>query len=177
MTTAAERREQRLHRFFEITLLLKALFAVGEIVSAIGVYVVPLDTVSDFVGAFTHAELAVRPHDIVAAHLAEWARNLSVGTQHFVALYLLSHGVAKLWVIIGLLRERLWYYPVALVLFTLFVAYQIYRYTLTHSVSLLLITAVDLVVIWLTWHEYGYLRVHTGRSDRKAAPKRPKRAE
>ena len=63
MSTAAARREQRLHRFFEITLLLKALFAAGEIVAAIGVYVVPLDTVADFVGAITSAELAKHPHD------------------------------------------------------------------------------------------------------------------
>jgi uncharacterized membrane protein len=157
VTTAATRREQRVHRFFEITLLLKAVFAVGEIVVAIGVYIAPLDAVSEFIGAITDAELAAHPRDIVAVHLAEWARNLSVCTQHFVALYLLSHGAAKLWVIIGLLRERLWYYPVALVVFTLFIAYQIYRYTLTHSVFLLLITAIDLVVIWLTWHEYRYL--------------------
>jgi uncharacterized membrane protein len=155
---AAARREQRLHRFFEITLLLKALFAVGEIIGALGVYVVPLSAVSDFVGAITRVELAAHPRDIVAVHLAEWARNLSVGTQHFVALYLLSHGAVKLWVIVGLLRERLWYYPLALVVFTLFVVYQIHRYTLTHSVFLILITIVDLVVIGLTWHEYRYLR-------------------
>jgi uncharacterized membrane protein len=164
VNTAAERREQRLHRFFEITLLLKALFAVGEIVAAIGVYVVPLDTVANFVGAISHAELRAHPHDAVAAHLADWAQNLSVGTQHFVAFYLLTHGAVKLWVIIGLLRERLWYYPVALVVFLLFIAYQIHRYTQTHSVSLLLITAVDLVVIGLTWHEYRYLLSVRGRS-------------
>ena len=84
------RREQRLHRFFEITLLLKALFAAGEIVAAIGVYVVPLDTVAEFVGAITSAELAKHPHDLVAAHLADWAQNLSIGTKHFVAFYLLT---------------------------------------------------------------------------------------
>jgi len=159
------RREQRLHRFFEITLLLKALFAAGEIVAAIGVYVVPLDTAADFVGAITSAELAKHPHDLVAAHLADWAQNLSVATKHFVAFYLLSHGAVKLWVIIGLMRERLWYYPVALVVFTIFVLYQIHRYTLTHSVSLILITIIDLVVIALTWHEYRYLR---GRRHRTA---------
>ena len=158
MTAAASRREQRLHRFFEITLLLKAVFAVGEIVAAIGVYVVPLRVIADFVGAVTHTELAAHPHDLVAAHLAEWAQTLSVGTQHFVALYLLSHGAVKLWVIIGLMRERFWYYPVALVIFTAFVIYQLHRYTLTHSVALLLITAIDLIVIGLTWHEYRYLR-------------------
>jgi uncharacterized membrane protein len=164
VTTAAARREERLHRFFEITLLLKALFAAGEIIAAIGIYVVPLGAVSDFIGAVTHAELARHPHDPIAAHLADWARTLSVDTQHFVAFYLLSHGAVKLWVIIGLLRERLWYYPVAFVVFTAFVIYQIHRYTVTHSVSLLLITIIDLVVIWLTWHEYRYLRSLRGRS-------------
>ena len=72
MNPADARREQRLHRFFEITLLLKALFAVGEIVSAMGVYVVSTRQQYPILsGRFTHAELAVRPHDIVAAHLAE----------------------------------------------------------------------------------------------------------
>jgi uncharacterized membrane protein len=44
------------------------------------------------------------------------------------------------------------------VVFALFIGYQIYRYTFTHSILLLLITAVDLVVIAFTWHEYKYLR-------------------
>jgi uncharacterized membrane protein len=157
VSTAAARREQRLHRFFEIMLLLKAAFAVGEIVAAIGVYVAPLDAISDFVGAITQAELARHPHDPIASRLAHWARGLSVGTAHFVAFYLLSHGAVKLWVLIGLMRERLWYYPVALVLFTVFIVYQLHRYTLTHSVALMLITVVDLVVVALTWHEYRYL--------------------
>ena len=76
----------------------------------------------------------------------------------FAAVYLLGHGVIKLWLIIGLLREKLWYYPTALVVFGLFIVYQLYRYSFTHSIWLLLITIVDLVVIGLTWHEYRYLR-------------------
>jgi uncharacterized membrane protein len=35
-------------------------------------------------------------------------------------------------------------------IFVLFVVYQIYRYSLTYSVWLLLITLLDIVVIWLT---------------------------
>ena len=171
MNPAEARREQHLHRFFEIALLLKALFAVGEIVAAIGVYVVPLDTVAELVGAVTRAELTRHPHDIVAGHLAIWAHNLSVGTKHFVALYLLSHGAVKLWVIIGLMRERLWYYPVALVLFMLFIVYQLHRYALTHAVSLILITIIDLVVVALTWHEYRYLLNRRHRAVRAHFPR------
>ena len=83
---------------------------------------------------------------------------MSVSTRHFAALYLLSHGAIKLWLILGLLREKLWYYPTAMVIFGLFIAYQLYRFSFTHSVFLLLITVIDLVVIALTWHENMYLR-------------------
>jgi len=36
--------------------------------------------------------------------------------------------------------------------------YQLYRFSFTQSVCLLLITLVDVIVIALTWHEYKYLR-------------------
>ena len=87
-------------------------------------------------------------------------QHLSLGAQHFAAIYLVSHGAIKLWLIIGLLREKLWYYPTAMVIFALFIVYQFYHFSFTHSVFLLFITVVDFVVIILTWHEYGYLRRH-----------------
>lgn len=72
--------------------------------------------------------------------------------------YLLGHGVLKLWLIVSLLRERLWYCPISMVVFGLFIAYQLYRYTFTYSIWLLLITALDIVILGLTWHEYRFLR-------------------
>ena len=88
---------------------------------------------------------------------------MSVGAQQFAAFYLLSHGVVKTWLIVGLLREKLWYYPVAIVVFVGFVVYQVFRFQVTHSSWLLVLTVVDIVVIWLTWHEYRYLR-QSGRA-------------
>jgi uncharacterized membrane protein len=153
--------EKYLHRFFEISLLLKAIFAAAEIVAALGVYFVPRGFLSQLIAMITRAELAEDPRDLVANYLVNWAQHLSVGTQRFVALYLLSHGVIKLWLIIGLLRQRLWYFPVSLFIFGLFILYQFYRFIFTHSLWLLLITTVDIVVIGLTWHEYRYLRGFT----------------
>ena len=43
-------------------------------------------------------------------------------------------------------------------IFGLFSVYQLYRFSLTHSLWLVLITAVDSLVIGLTWYEYLYLR-------------------
>lgn len=83
---------------------------------------------------------------------------MSVSSQQFAAFYLLSHGGIKLWLIIGLWRKKLGYYPAAKAVFGLFILYQLYRYSFTHSLLLLLITALDIAVIGLTWFEYQHLR-------------------
>ncbi|MEM5452358.1 DUF2127 domain-containing protein [Paraburkholderia guartelaensis] len=106
----------------------------------------------------TRDEFAEDPHDLVANILLHTVQHLSVDAQRFAGIYLLAHGVVKLWLVAGLLRERLRYFPVSIVVFALFIAYQAYRFTYIHSVWLLLVTALDVVVIALTWHEYRYLR-------------------
>ncbi len=110
------------------------------------------------VGAITRHELAEDRRDVIANYLLHAAQSFSVSTQHFTAIYLLSHGIIKVWLIVGLLRKRLWYYPAAILIFGLFIVYQLYRFSFTHSMLLLLITALDLLVIILTWQESNYLR-------------------
>lgn len=155
--------ETRIHLVFEVSLVLKGVFAFFEIVGGILVYVVPQRFVLTVVALLTQAELAEDPRDLIANYLLHAVQNLSVSTRDFTAAYLLSHGVIKLWLIAGLLRERLWYYPTAIIIFGLFIVYQLYRFSFTHSVFLLFITALDVVIIVLSWHEYGYLRRHLPR--------------
>lgn len=155
--------EKNIHLAFEISLFLKAALAVAEIVTGIGVYFVTQQLVFRLVERIMRAELLEDPRDLVANYLFQSAQHFSVSTRNFTALYLLSHGIIKLWLIIGLLRAKLSYYPVAIAVFGLFIIYQLYRFSATHSPWLLLITAVDVLVIGLTWHEYHYLRPSHGR--------------
>ena len=150
--------EKKIHLVFELSLWFKAIFAVSEIVAGAATWFVPQQLFLTLVLWVTRDEFAEDPHDLVANFILHTVQHLSVGTQKFAAIYLLGHGVVKLWLIIGLLRERLWYFPISIIVFGLFIAYQVYRYTFTHSVSLLLITALDILIIALTWHEYRYLR-------------------
>lgn len=152
--------EKTFHQAFEIGLLLKAVFAIAEIAGGIGAYFVTPQSLIQIANFISGHELAENPRDFIANYLQHAAHQFSMSTRHFVAVYLLAHGIVKLWLIAGLLRKRLWYYPVAIAVFGLFVFYQLYRYTLTHSIFLLLITAIDLVVIALTWYEFGRLRRH-----------------
>ena len=158
--------ERRIHLIFEVSLFLKGAFALLEIVGGIGAYFIPQAVIVGMISALIQPELAEDPRDLIASYIQHVAQHLSVGTRQFAAIYLLSHGAIKLWVIAGLLRERLWYYPTAMTVFALFIAYQLYRFSFTHSPFLLLITALDVVVIVLTWHEYRYLRRHLRQRER-----------
>ncbi len=149
--------ERNIRLAFDVSLVLKAVFAAAEVLGAIGAYFVTQQFLFKVVERITRQELLEDPRDFVANYLLHSAQHFSVSTRNFTTAYLLSHGVIKLWLIAGLLRERLRYYPVAIAIFGLFIVYQVYRFSLTQSLWLVLITAVDLVVIALTWHEYRYL--------------------
>lgn len=150
--------EKNIHLIFEVSLWFKAAFALFEIIGGILVYFISQQFLLTLVSLVTQVELMEDPNDFLSHYLINSAQNFSISSQHFAAFFLFSHGVIKLFLIIGLLREKLWYYPTALVVFTLFIGYQLYRFSFTHSPWLLFITLVDLLVVWLTWHEWRYLR-------------------
>jgi uncharacterized membrane protein len=113
-----------------------------------------------WVAHLTQQELTEDPHDLIASHLLAAAESLSLPTKNFYAFYLLSHGVVKLLLVGGLLRGKLWAYPASLVVMGVFIAYQVYRFSYTHSAGLVTLTVFDLVVILLIWHEYRLVRLH-----------------
>ncbi len=151
-------RQQNLHLIFTISLILKGAFALFEALGGVLAYFVSQLSLLNFVNTITGGELAEDPQDIIANFLRQSAQLLSVSSQRFIAFYLLSHGVIKLLLIIGLLSRKLWCYPSAIFVFGVFIVYQLYRFSYTHSTWLLLITILDAVVIWLTWHEWKFLR-------------------
>lgn len=150
--------EQKLHLMFDVSLWFKAVFALSEIVAGVATYFVPQRLFLTLVVWVTRDEFAEDPHDLIANFLLHSVQHLSIGTQKFAAIYLLAHGMIKLWLIVGLLRQRLWYYPLSMAVFGLFIVYQLYRFSITHSIWLLFITALDVTILALTWHEYHYLR-------------------
>lgn len=50
--------------------------------------------------------------------------------------------------------KKRWSYPVSLVVLGLFIIYQIYIFSSTHGIGLIILTAFDIVVMALIWHEY-----------------------
>lgn len=150
--------EHRIHQVFKLSLLLKGAHALIECLGGIALALVSTETIVSLVGTLTQEELLEDPKDFLAGHLVEFAAQFSVSSQHFYAFYLLSHGLVKLVLVIGLLRNRMWAYPVSLIVMSLFIVYQLYRYSYTHSTALIALSIFDVVVIGLIWHEYRLVR-------------------
>ena len=153
-------RERRVHQIFVVSVLFKGAHALIEIAGGLALYFVSTAAIVGLINRWSYGELAEDGHDRVAQHLLGFARTFSVAQHDFYAFYLLSHGVVKAVLVYGLLKEKLWAYPASFVVFGLFIAYQLYRYSFTHDVGLILLSIFDLVVIWLAVHEYRLLRKH-----------------
>jgi len=152
--------EHRIHQLFEVSRWLKGAHALIECVGGIMLYLVTTDTIASWVNLFTQEELIEDPNDFIASHLSQMAAEFSVASKEFYAFYLLSHGLIKLLLVIGLLRGKLWAYPASLAALGAFMVYQVYRYSYTYSPGLLALTVFDAIVMWLIWQEWGAVRRH-----------------
>ncbi len=146
--------EKNIHRLFRFSVFLKGLHAIIEIVGGILLYTISTSFIVDSLQGIAEAEVLGDTHDIVSNYLLHVAETFSVSGQAFAAYYLLSHGIVKMFLAVGLLRNKLWSYPASIVALGAFILYQVYRYTFTHSIWLIVLTVFDFIVIWLIWHEY-----------------------
>jgi uncharacterized membrane protein len=152
--------EKSIHRIFVVSVLFKGAHALIEIIGGLALYLISTETIVRTINRWSYDELIEDHDDWVANHLLDFSRHFSVAEHHFYAFYLLSHGLIKSILVLGLLRERLWAYPASFIVFGLFIAYQLYRYSFTHDFGLILLSIFDLFVIYLAVHEYRLLRKH-----------------
>lgn len=143
---------------FRVGVFLKGLDGTLEFAGGIALWAVNPGWIVRVVGLLTQDEIAEDPHDLVANYLRHAAHHFSVANGHFMAIYLLGHGLVKIFVVVTLLRDKLWAYPVAISVFGGFVVYQLYRFALTYSLGLIVLTGIDLIVIWFIWLEYRAVR-------------------
>jgi uncharacterized membrane protein len=146
-----------LDRAFEISLLLKGFDGLLETVSGTLFLFVKPDTVL----RLAHHTVGYHPDDFLSQHILTSAENFSRGAAIFAGLYLLSHGVVKLVLVVEILLEHLWAYVGLIVVTAIFILYQLYHIIFQHpTFSFIALTLFDFVVIYLTNKEYGKQKEH-----------------
>lgn len=143
---------------------MKGLGALAEVVAGFALVWIPLHAINRVAMGFIATDLPENRHDFIARHLRHALENFGASGKHFASWYLLSHGAVKLILVIALWRNKLWAYPMMIVVLAGFISYQIYRFALTHSMAMIFLSVFDLLVIALTWSEY-----HRQRASRRGA--------
>ena len=147
------------HVGFEIGLLLKGIDGILEIIGGFLLLFLNPGRMSRLIHFLTQHELSEDPKDMVANLLVTLGHGFSISAQHFGVFYLMSHGIIKCILIFLLWHKKLWAYPLTIFSLVLFIAYQIYRYTFSHSVFLIMLTIFDMIMIILTYMEYKRIKL------------------
>lgn len=112
------------------------------------------DMLHNIVSALVRHELIEDPKDFIANYLMAMTHQYIPSVQVFIGVYLLAHGAIKIFLVYNLLKSRMWAYPIAIIVFSLFTIYQLYAYFVSPHFSLLLLTILDVVVVVLTILEW-----------------------
>jgi uncharacterized membrane protein len=143
-----------LKKTFRTGITLKGIDGVLEIIGGTSLWLIHPSAMSAIVRVLFQHELSHDPQDFIAVHLLHASETLLSSNHLFASLYLLSHGATKVVLVVALWMSALWAYPLTIFVFAAFSAYQMYRYSHTHSVAMLFLTIFDVVLIWLTWLEW-----------------------
>ena len=155
--------KKSIHISFEVSLIFKGINALLELVGGSLLLFLRPERIAEFLQLITYQELLQDPEDKIANFLLNIAHTLSLSSKLFIALFLLSHGIVKLFLIIALLKKKHWAYPVAVIIFSIFTIYQVYRFILFGSLTMLFLVIVDLFVIIFTWLEYTEIKLEQNK--------------
>jgi uncharacterized membrane protein len=151
--------KENIHKFFEAGLIIKSIDCVGEVTLGVLFLVLSPDTVNRIIFFMTRDELTEKPRDFIWNILLHNFNGLTPGSQSFWAVVFLANGLAKVLLVIGLATKRLWIYPVAAVVFGIFVLYQTYHLIfIGPSVLLGTFTLIDAAFTVLIICEYRNIR-------------------
>ena len=150
--------EKDYRALFRIGILIKAADGFIEACAGAFFYFVSYTTINGVLFSIFHREIAESPRDAFWQFLiSEW-HTISLSSSSFWGLLFFAHGAIKLALSVALLKNYLWAYPTAAIVFTLFVGYEIYSLTNHPSLFLWCITIFDAFVIGLILHEYRQIK-------------------
>lgn len=143
----------KLDKVFEISIILKAVDGLIETLGGILLIFVNPTSITNWAVKVTQHEISTDPHNFIANHILKSAHSFATGGRVFASIYLLTHGLSKIVLVIEILREKLWAYKGMIVLLGLFIMYQVYRMFYEPAIWLVVLTVFDVFIVYLTVRE------------------------
>jgi uncharacterized membrane protein len=165
-----QRKKDAVDIAFRFGISLKAIYAVGELLTGIAMSFLDTVRMGRLVHWVTRRELAVDPDDRLMNYLLTLGHSYTLDMQKFVMVYLLLHGLLKTTVLVLLVKKVRWGYPLAAAVFSFFVVYQILSFLRGHSPFMIYQSVLDVALVVLILVEYQRLEPKEHRhaaADRK----------
>ena len=156
--TDSVRDEKIIHRFFMLTILAKGSLGLIQIATAVAIFFGVTSRLPSLAQSIIAAELAEDPNDFLAARIMSLVSALPETDLTFYTYYFAAHGLLHVAVVVALLVGANWAYPSAVVVLFVFVVYQISEWFTVGGAMLLVLSAIDVLVIYLTLIEWRHHR-------------------
>lgn len=153
--------EKGTHLAFMTSLFMKGIYSSSEVITGVLIALTPQATIISYVNFLTTLETSSESSSLFLPILLLITKEISISSQSFVSLYLIIHGSTKLLLITGLVRGQRWAYLTTFIIFPLFIMYELYRFSWSHSPWLLAATTLNVLIIILTMTEYHFSKRHS----------------
>jgi len=134
---------------FRISLSAKGLLGFSQLVGAVVLWLLPNGVLAREAIRLARREISEDSSDFIANNLLIWAQKLGPASENFYMVYLFGHGALNFGAVLALLLHIRGAYHVSLAALMGFVAYQTWQYFHTYDPVLLILTVIDVFVIFL----------------------------
>lgn len=146
-------------RVYYVTLAIKGFDGLLEVIGAILILFLNPPRIHYFLELAAQTEFAHRHQAVFHSLSTHVANGYTAEMRYFLVIYLLVHAAVKIISVVGLMMNKRWAYPFALITLGLMMLYQLYEIIFVRpSLLMILLTIFDVVVLLMIWREY-WLRV------------------
>jgi len=145
-------------KLFQIGLIGKTIDGILEIIGGLALWLSSGAHLGLILQKLVNGEIHENPTSPFSKYLIHSVSLVQNGHFSYAALYLASHGIVKIFLVIQVFRHKLWAY-IALIVFLLgFALFQTIQITTNHSLILSALTIFDIGIAYLSWHEYQQIK-------------------
>lgn len=152
------RAEKLTHRLFILTILAKGSLGLVQLATAAAIFLGFTDRLPSLAQLLVAAELAEDPNDFLAARIMSLVGALPETDLTFYTYYFAAHGILHVAIVAALLMGANWAYPSTIAVLGIFVIYQILEWSAVGGTMLIVLSVIDLLVIYLTLLEWRHRR-------------------
>lgn len=138
------------HQLFLLTIVAKGLLGFLQLATAAAILFGATQQLPKFAEWIFRAELSQDPKDFLATKIMSIAGSIPHADLSFYTVYFSAHGALHIGIVAALLYGARWADVAAIAVLAAFVVYQVFEWFSIGGTMLLVLTAIDLAVIYLT---------------------------